>query len=68
MPGDVALSYKHMMDKLTPEQRKECVLVWHSAISDENGTDMRAVCRTLLTRLSSDIYITIIVDLLMMKK
>ena len=47
-PGDVALSYKHMMDKLTPEQRKECVLVWQSAISDENGTDMRAVCRTLL--------------------
>ena len=22
-PGDVALAYKHMMDKLTPEQRKE---------------------------------------------
>ena len=47
-PGDVALAYKHMMDKLTPEQRKECVFVWHSAISDENGTDMRAVCETLL--------------------
>ena len=36
------------MDKLTPEQRKECVLVFHSAPSDENGTDMRAVCKTLL--------------------
>ena len=47
-PGDVALAYKHMMDKLTPEQRKECVLVWHAAPSDENGTDMRAVCKTLL--------------------
>jgi len=47
-PADVALAYKHMMDKLTPEQRKECVLVWHSAPSDENGTDMRAVCKTLL--------------------
>ena len=47
-PGDVALAYKHMMDKLTPEQRKECVFVWHSAVSDENGTDMRAVCETLL--------------------
>ena len=47
-PGDVALAYKHMMDKLTPEQRKECVFVWHSAPSDENGTDMRAVCKTLL--------------------
>ena len=47
-PGDVALAYKHMMDKLTSEQRKECCLVWHAAPSDENGTDMRAVCQTLL--------------------
>jgi len=47
-PGDVALAYKHMMDKLTPEQRKECVFIFHSAVSDENGTDMRAVCKTLL--------------------
>ena len=47
-PGDVALAYKHMMDKLTPEQRKDCVFVWHAAISDDNGTDMRAVCQELL--------------------
>ena len=47
-PGDVALAYKHMMDKLTPEQRKECVLVWQSAIVDENGTDMKAVQEALL--------------------
>ena len=47
-PGDVALAYKHMMDKLTPEQRKECCLVFHAAPVDENGTDMKAVCDTLL--------------------
>ena len=47
-PGDVAMSYKHMMDKLTPEQRKECCLIFHSAPVDENGTDMKAVCETLL--------------------
>jgi len=47
-PGDVALAYKHMMDKLTPEQRKDCVFVFHASPSDENGTDMRALCRTLL--------------------
>ena len=47
-PGDVALAYKHMMDKLSPEKRKDCCLVWHAAPSDENGTDMRAVCKTLL--------------------
>tara|TARA_B100000287_G_scaffold127705_1_gene119747 strand:- start:9057 stop:10451 length:1395 start_codon:yes stop_codon:yes gene_type:complete len=42
-PGDVLLSYKHFMDKLTPEERKECCFIFHSAPSDENGTDMRAV-------------------------
>ena len=47
-PGDVALAYKHMMDKLTPEQRKDCVFVFHSAPVDDNGTDMKAVCKTLL--------------------
>ena len=47
-PADVALAYKHMMDRLKPEQRKDCCLVWHAAPSDENGTDMRAVCKTLL--------------------
>ena len=36
------------MLELTPEQRKDCVFVFHAAPSDENGTDMRAVCRTLL--------------------
>ena len=47
-PGDVALAYKHMMDNLTEEQRKDCVFVWHASVSDDNGTDMRAVCQTLL--------------------
>jgi len=43
VPGDCLMAYKYFMDKLTPEQRKECVYVFHSAPSDENGTDMRAV-------------------------
>ncbi len=47
-PGDVALAYKHFVDKLTPEQRKECVLIWQTAIVDENGTDIKAVCDSLL--------------------
>ncbi len=49
-PGDVALAYKHFMDKLTPEQRKDCCLVFHTSPSDENGTDLRAVCQTLLPK------------------
>ena len=47
-PGDCALAYKHFMDGLTEEQRKECIFVFHSATVDENGTDMKAVCKTLL--------------------
>jgi len=47
-PADVALAYKHFMDGLTPEQRKECVFVFHSSPVDDNGTDMRAVCNNLL--------------------
>ena len=42
-PGDCIMAYKHMMDKLTPEQRKDCVFVWHSAPIDDNGTDIKAV-------------------------
>jgi glycosyltransferase involved in cell wall biosynthesis len=42
-PGDVVLAYKHFMDKLTEEQRKECVLIFHTAPIDENGTDLKAV-------------------------
>jgi len=47
-PGDVVLAYKHFMDSLEEEQRKECALVFHTQPSDDNGTDLRAVCRTLI--------------------
>ncbi len=47
-PGDCALAYKHFMDGLTEEQRKECVFIFHSAPVDENGTDMKAFCQALL--------------------
>ena len=42
-PGDVVMAYKHFMDGLTPEQRKECCLIFHTDVSDDNGTDIRAV-------------------------
>jgi len=47
-PGDTVLAYKHFMDGLTEEQRKECCLVFHTQVSDENGTDLRAVCESLI--------------------
>ena len=46
-PGDVLLAYKYFMDELTPEQRKDCVLVYHCAPVDENGTDLPRVHRHL---------------------
>ena len=48
MPGDVVLSYKYFMDKLTPKQRKECVLIFHCNPLDDNGTDLPRVCRHLI--------------------
>ena len=51
-PGDVVMAYKHFMNGLTEEQRKECVLIFHTAPVDENGTDLRAVCNTLIPEYS----------------
>ena len=47
-PGDVLLAYKYFMDELTPEQRDECVLIWHTQPVDDNGTDLPRVCRHLM--------------------
>ena len=47
-PNDLILAYKYFMDELTPEQRKECVLVFHCQPSDENGTDLPRVLRHLI--------------------
>jgi len=46
-PGDVLLAYKYFMDGLTPEQREECVLVFHTQPCDDNGTDLPRVHRHL---------------------
>jgi len=46
-PGDVMLSYKYFMDGLTPEQREECVLVFHCQPCDDNGTDLPKVHKHL---------------------
>ena len=48
MPGDVVLAYKYFMDELTPEQREECVLIFHCTPCDDNGTDLPRVCRHLI--------------------
>jgi glycosyltransferase involved in cell wall biosynthesis len=48
MPGDVVLAFKHMVDQLPEKQRKDCALVFHTQVSDDNGTDLREVCRTMM--------------------
>ncbi len=47
-PGDVLMAYKYFMDELTPEQREECVLIWHCQPVDDNGTDLPRQCRHLI--------------------
>ena len=47
-PGDVLLAYKYFMDYLTPEEQEECVLIWHCAPIDDNGTDLPRQCRHLI--------------------
>ena len=47
-PGDTVLAYKTFLDKLTPEQRKECCLIFHTAAVDQAGTDLRAVCQAII--------------------
>ena len=42
-PGDTIFSFKLFCDKLTKEQAKKCSLVMHTSVSDQHGTDLKAV-------------------------
>ena len=42
-PGDTILAYKFFCDLIGKEAAKKCALVMHTAPSDQNGTDLRAV-------------------------
>ena len=46
-PGDVIMAFKHFMDRLDEKQRAECNLIFHTAPSDENGTDIKAVHKAI---------------------
>jgi hypothetical protein len=47
-PGDTVLAYKTFLDSLTPEQRNECCIIFHTAAVDEAGTDLKAVCGAII--------------------
>ena len=46
-PGDVILAFKTFVDKLPIEQQSKVALLMHTQIVDENGTDLRAIWKTL---------------------
>ena len=46
-PGDTILAFRHFCDLIGKDAAKECALVMHTAPSDPNGTDLRAVKEAL---------------------
>ena len=45
LPGDVVMAYKHFLDKLSEEERKDCLLIMKTAPVDNNGTDLVEVVK-----------------------
>jgi glycosyltransferase involved in cell wall biosynthesis len=45
---DTMLAYRHFIDQLPIEQAKKCVLVLHTEVVNEHGTDLAAVQELLL--------------------
>jgi len=45
---DTMLAYKHFIDKLPIEQAKKCVLVLHTELISDHGTDLPAIQELLL--------------------
>ena len=46
-PGDVILAFKTFVDTLPQDKRQRVALLMHTQSVDENGTDLRAVWKTL---------------------
>ncbi len=46
-PGDLVLAFKHFVDQLPADQKSKVALLMHTQAIDENGTDLRAVAKTL---------------------
>ena len=41
-------SFKYFIEGLPEEERDDCVLIFHCAPSDPNGTDLPRLCRHLM--------------------
>lgn len=44
-PGDVILAYRRFCDLIGKDKASRCALIMHTAVSDDNGTDLLAVKR-----------------------
>lgn len=47
MTGDIILGYKYWVKSLPEEQQKKVVLLMHTTVVDENGTDLMAVAHDI---------------------
>tara|TARA_B100000131_G_scaffold73825_1_gene70081 strand:+ start:380 stop:1774 length:1395 start_codon:yes stop_codon:yes gene_type:complete len=47
MMGDVILAYKTFCDTLSKQEAKKCLLIMHTHVVDENGTDLPAVAKEI---------------------
>ena len=46
-PADIILAYQHFCDMIGKEKAKKSALILHTSISDQHGTDLRAVKEAL---------------------
>ena len=46
-PGDVILAFKHFVDGLPEDKKSKVGLLMHTQVVDGNGTDLRAIWKTL---------------------
>jgi hypothetical protein len=46
-PGDVILAFKHFVDGLSEDKKSRVALLMHTQVVDGNGTDLRAIWKTL---------------------
>ena len=53
---DTILAFAQFVEKLTPEQRKECALILHTEQVNEAGTDLIAIIETLIPEYCNIIF------------
>lgn len=55
---DTLIAWKMFLDTLTPEQQEECLLVLHTEVTSQHGTDLQAVVEYLFGPNSTNVIIS----------